>query len=203
MENLGADKGPSLAQKFESLYQAEMSSVAYEDLPEVVRSHIESESRHLIHRDKYREGNFSKILCFTHENGDITYLAQQDKQYGTDDETERLTYFVDTRDGVMTGYLEMRWALTDMSDYFKNKPLVGFTRTQEGYFKEGLAERRLRQANAYSLSEYGYPLNSDSRLSKEARKVWERLVDAGLAELYFDGRDSEGDPIERFRFIKN
>ena len=185
----------SLEEKFASLYQAEMSQLSYADLPDLVRAHFETQSAKFITPENYTVGNFSKILSFAHENGDVTFVAQQDKQFGKNGETERITYFVDLRGEDMTGYLEMGLGLTDVTDYFKGKPYVGFTRTSDGYQKEGLAERRLRQANAYALSEYGHTLNSDTIITDDtARRVWERLVDEGSAEKYMEGKN------ERFRF---
>ncbi len=130
----------SLEEKFKSLYKAELSQVSYADLPDIVRKHFEGQSSKFITPENYSQGNFSRILSFAHENGDVTFVAQQDKQYGSNEETERLTYFVDLSGEEMTGYLEMRLNLTDIRDYFKDKPFVGFTRTLDGYLKEGLAE---------------------------------------------------------------
>ncbi len=125
----------SAAEKFKELYNAEMTEIAYEDLPQCVRDHFEKQSRKFIHPDVYRVGDFSKLYCFSHRNGDRTYVGQQDKIYDTNKSTERLAYFSDTRDGKLTGYLEMRLALTDLTKYFKNKPFVGFSRTEPSFTK--------------------------------------------------------------------
>ncbi len=181
--------------KFRELYGAEMTEIAYEDLPEEVKNHFEDQSSRFILPEEYTVGNFNKLYQFTHPDGDVTYVGQQEKTYGTDGSTERLTYFADTRDGHLTGYLELRLALTDLSDFFKDKPFVGFTRTQPDYFNQGLAKRRLFQANAYSLSSHSSPLHSSPTIEENAKRIWKELILDGKAERF----DESGN--ERFRFI--
>ncbi len=182
-------------EKFRELYGAEMTEITYDDLPEEVKNHFEDQSSRFILPEEYTVGNFSKLYQFTHPDGDVTYLGQQEKTYGTDGSTDRLTYFVDIRDGQMTGYLELRLALTDLREYFKDKPFVGYTRTQPDFFNQGLAKRRLEEANAYSLSEHSFPLHSDTIMTEGGKRVWESLIADGKAEKY----DEDGN--ERFRFI--
>ena len=182
-------------EKFKELYGAEMTEITYDDLPEEIKKHFEEQSNKFMFREDYTVGNFSNIHQFTHPNGDVTYVAQQDKTYGTDRRTDRLSYFADTREGQITGYLELVLALDDLRDYFKDKPFVGNTRTQPDFLKEGLARRRLLEANAYSLSEHSLPLHSDTIMTEGAKGVWESLVDDGKAEKY----DEDGNV--RYRFI--
>ncbi len=159
---------------------------------------MEGKSSLFILPEDYTERNFDKLLKHVHQNGDISYFAEQNKTYSKGN-AERLTYIVDTRDingeQVMTGYLEIRFSLTSENAYFKGKPFVGFTRTVEGFTGEGLGRRRLLTANSYVLSVYGAPLNSDTLISDVAERVWERLVADGLAESYQEG------PYTRYRFI--
>lgn len=184
-----------MIEKFKSLYDVEMIEVAYDDLPQDVRTNFERQSRKFILPELYKVANFDKLYKFTHKNSDVTYVAQQDKTYDTNGATERLTYFADTRGEEMTGYLELRLAISESSEYFKGKPFVGFTRTYSDFLKQGLGKRRLEEANAYSLSEHSLPLNSDTLVEGEAKKLWNRLVVEGKAEKY----DENGQ--ERFRFI--
>ena len=182
-------------EKFNDLYGAEMVEIAYDDLPQNVKTHFETQSSKFILPETYKIGDFSKLYKFTHQNGDITYVGQQDKTYDTNGSSERLTYFIDTRDGEMTGYLELRLAISDLSGYFRGKPFVGFTRTHSAFLNQGLGKRRLEEANIYSLSEHSLPLNSDSVVTDEAKRVWEGLIKDGKAERY----DENGK--ERFRFV--
>ena len=181
--------------KFESMVGASLTPIDYDLIPQDVIEHLEEQSIKLISPDNYKPKNFDKLYTFKYPNGDIGYIAEQDKTYGTEGDTERLTYFEDMRDGVRTGYLELRYALLNKSAYFKDKPFIGFTRTLDGFEKEGLGERRLKIANAYSLYNYGFPLNSDTVIQEAAKRVWERLVEKGEAEKYTEGSK------ERFRFI--
>ncbi len=195
LKNLNVIPKRDMAEKFRDLYNSEMVEVTYEDLPQNVKIHFENQSSKFILPEAYKIGNFSKLCKFPHQNGDETYVGQQDKTYDTNGATERLTYFVDTRDGEMTGYLELRLPVSDLSQYFKEKPFVGFTRTHSPFLSQGLGKRRLEEANAYSLSEHSLPLNSDSLVTEEAKRVWERLIEDDKAERYVENGK------ERFRFI--
>lgn len=182
-------------EKFKKLFDADLENISYEELPVTVRDFYEGQSRKFIHETLYLPRNFDKILKFRHPNGgDLTYIAQQDKNF-PNNSVERCAYFADTREGVLTGYLYIRFAYNDPCSYFYGKPFVGFTETYEAFKKEGLGKRRLEVANAYSLAEYGRPLNSDTILFDEARSIWEALCSEGRAEQY-----SENDKV-RFRFI--
>jgi len=173
-------------------FQVELVDCA--DLPAIVLDHFESNSSKYIHPDNYVKGNFEKIFKITQSEDEVKYIAQQDKTYNTNGDTERIAYLVDTRGEDVTGYLEMRLGTTNLNDYFVNKPFVGFTRTNEGFLREGLAYKRLIEANDYSVAEHGHVLNSDSLMREEARKVWEKLEVEGKVERY-----DEGEKV-RFRF---
>lgn len=194
-KNSNETNQPDTREKFRDLYGTEMTEVTYEEIPEIVKDNFEKQSKKFILKEEYKEGNFSKLYKFIHQNGDETYIGQQDKTYETNGATERLTYFADTRNGEITGYLELRLSINDLSEYFKNKPFVGFTRTYPTFLNQGLGRRRLEEANAYSLSEHYLPLNSDSLVIDEAKSVWEKLVTDGKAERYNENGK------ERFRFI--
>ncbi len=182
--------------KFELLIGGtSLTPIDYDLIPEDVVKHFEAQSSKFILPEQYQTRNFSKLYTFNYVNGDIGYIAEQDKAYGTNGDTERLTYFEDVRDGTRTGYLELRSSLSNKDTYFKGKPFVGFTRTLDGFQNEGLGERRLRVANAYSLDNYGIPLNSDTLIEETAKRVWQRLVEKGDAEKYTEGKN------ERYRFI--
>ncbi|NTV44516.1 MAG: hypothetical protein HGA67_02345 [Candidatus Yonathbacteria bacterium] len=172
-----------------------LTPIDYDLIPEDVIKHFEAQSSKFILPEQYQPKNFRRLYTFIYQNGDIGYISEQDKTYDTTGDTERLTYFEDVRDGTRTGYLELRYGLSNKDTYFKGKPFVGFTRTLDGFQNEGLGERRLRVANAYSLDNYGVPLNSDTLIEKTAKRVWERLVEKGEAEKYMEGKN------ERFRFI--
>ncbi len=190
----------TVTEKFCELFGAELVTITYDELPEVVRDHFERQSCKFILPEEFKQKNFSVFYRFEHPHGDVTYVGQQDKTYDTKEgDTERLTYFADMRGDVITGYIEVRYALTNTSDYFKDKPFVGFNRTHDRFQGQGLAQRRLEEANAYTQAEYGYVLNSDTLLSEEAKGVWEKLVALGKAEKYIETIIDKD--RERFRFI--
>lgn len=181
--------------KFESLIGSPLTTISYDEVPEDVKKYFESQSSKFILPEEYHTQNFQKLYTFSYLNGDICYIAEQDKTYGTNGDTERHTYFMDRRGDKEIGYLELRLNISNQIIYFKGKPFVGFTRTAEDFQSEGLGERRLRVANAYSLEQYNVSLNSSAVIEEEAKRIWERLVEKGDAEKYKEGKH------ERFRFV--
>lgn len=172
--------------------------VSYDELPSEVVKKIEGRSSMFIHPREYSERNFDMFAKHVHDNGDISYFCEQYKTYSQGN-TEQLTYIVDIRKSdeneLRTGYLEIRYGLEDESGYFKDKPFVGITRTEEGFMRNGLARRRLIMANEYTMMKYKQPLYSDTLISDSAARVWERLVTEGLAEAVDEGAQ------RRFRFV--
>ncbi len=130
-------------QAFKRFSGLSLETVSYEALPPSVKEYFESRSAMYINQAEYSPQNFEKVLTFTFPNGDIGYIAEQLKDYSNEVGIERLTYITDTRDGVELGYLELRLNITSDMPYFKNKPFVGFNRTNEGFQRQGLGERRL------------------------------------------------------------
>ncbi len=95
----------------------------------------------------------------------------------------------------MTGRLDIRFAYNDRNIFFFGKPFVGWTETYDAFRRQGLGKRRLEEANAYSLAEYGRPLHSDTIVMEEAERTWQTLCDEGRAEQF------EEKGKVRFRFI--
>lgn len=186
----------TLVEQLKQLYNIDLVVLSYEDVPKVAMKHFERQSSRFLHPDEYHERDFTKLFQYTQGNGDVVYVAQQDKTYSANGHTERLTYFVGTRDGEKTGDLELRYALTDQQDFFKDKPFVGFTNTEDDFVRQGLAVTRLEDANAYSLAEHGYLLHSGDLVADEAKGAWAKLIAAGKAEEYEDRPGKT-----RFRFL--
>jgi hypothetical protein len=77
------------------------------------------------------------------------------------------------------------------------KPFVEFMRTNDEYKGNGIAGMLLRLTNEYYISKFGTPLNSSTKFllntcfdicavpgESNSLKVWEKLVDEGLAYEY-------------------
>lgn len=155
-------------------------------IPARVKQKFEGKSRLFIPDSEYRPENFEKYMAIHHRNGDITYVAQQTKTDSNDESTEQLTYFIETRNGEIIGHAEIRNHTSDPQPYFKDKPFVGYTYTEEPFRTQGLGTRRLLQMNAFTQAEYHLPLYSSTLNSEE--NLWDHLVVKGLARAFREGK---------------
>ena len=136
-------------------------------------------------------------------SGVVSFCTEHAKTYATNKDTESNAYVIDLGDDEeVLGVGEIRYGLTNPAEYFKNKPFVGFTRTEQKYQRIGLGFRRLMVMNALAEILYRRPLNSDSLISNEAAGVWRKLVRAGLAESYIELDTLQIGGSERFRFLQ-
>lgn len=134
--------------------------------------------------------------------GATTYLGEHEKLLAIGD-TERTTYLVDlTNDERQTiGHGEMRFNTSSNTDYFKDKPFVGYTRTYDkrpdrDFSHRGYGRRRLHALNLAAQTLYNLPLHSDTLRSPAATRLWEKLVADGLAEMYMQ------DWHARYKFVQ-
>ena len=103
---------------------------------------------------------------------------------------------MDTVGDQLMGSGELRKAITNQVEYFKDKPFVGSTRNEESGKGKFLGARRLEIMNAFSQMKYGLPLYSDTRMSPLAIDVWEGFVQSGKATKFKEG------PNDRYVFKK-
>jgi hypothetical protein len=185
------NENQKLLNKFNSFYpEGKMSELRLNDLPKAVLKYFEANSRRFILPEKYKPGNFKRLLAVDYTNGDKTYIANQIKIYENDDDAiEDLSYLIDYRGGNNIGHAELRYNLQSDSEYFKNKPFVGYTATKEEYQRSGLAERRLFLMNALAKTLYDYPICSDTVISAEAKSLWEKLVQENKAKMIKEGKN--------------
>ncbi len=142
---------------------------------------------------------FESLRSLAHDNGDETYLANQTKIYG-DDEKESIIHVIDTTPaGQVIGVGEVRFNRDSEEDYFKDKPFVGWTLTENARSNEGLGSRRLLVMRLATAAEFGLVLHSDTLITESATRIWERMVRNGLAERY-DQPISANKTAPRYRF---
>jgi hypothetical protein len=169
------------------LPDAKIISITKDLVPFKIMEHFESHSK-LSNEEYYRLGNFSEFYLVMHSDDSKTFLARQTKTYDTNRDTEEVTYLVDIdKQNVHVGHGEIRWNISNKSDFFKNRPLVGYTETYQDYRKQGLGLRRLLVMNAVSEMLYGLPLNSDILSHDNQERRWKRLVEQGKAIVYKQG----------------
>lgn len=170
--------------------------IAIEAVPPLVMQKLEQRSAYLMRTEHYRPGNFEKVFTVDHEDGGVTYVALQTKDYGGEAGIERLMYLVD---GDAThapfGFGEVRLNVSSSKEYFTHKPFVGTTQTDPAMRKHGFGTRRLLLMNAFTRAAYDLPLYSDTLVSDDAKRVWKKLLDQGVAEKFV-----EAGGLERYRF---
>lgn len=186
------------------LPDAAIEPMALADMPEQAVASLEEASRYLVHPDDYAPGNFERLFVITHDQGSRTFVAQQTKKYGKEGDTEKLIHLVDLdEDGADVGHGEIRMNISNPSEYFADKPFVGFTKTAEGKQRKGAGLKRIRVMNALTHMLYALPLHSDTLMSPEAKRLWEKLASQGEAEKYLERQGGKeryvftDDPVER------
>jgi hypothetical protein len=157
------------------------------ELPEDVQERLEALAMRYLSFERYVPGQFHDVQRIVIGEGDVIYAARTIKEY-PEAGTEESTFVVDVKGDEIVGHGEVRYHLTNDSGYFKDKPFVGFTETDGNHRREGLGERRLRAMNALAQQKYGKPIHSDTVISEEARKLWEKLVTEGRATMYKEGK---------------
>lgn len=182
-ETMRSGPGPAFERYFTD---ATVEAVGLTELSDGVREMLENLGVRYLDPDMYDPRAFYDVRRVTLGNGDEIFVASRTKSY-RDAGTEESTYVIDTRDGGILGFGEIRWRLTQVTGYFRDKPFVGFTETRRPHRRTGLAERRVRVMNALARQKYGLPINSDTCISDDARKLWEKLVSEGMARKYKEG----------------
>jgi hypothetical protein len=177
----------------------EFEKITLEQIPPLVIGHFEKQAGDFVAPEDYQPGNFSELFRLDLDQGGLIYGATLVKNYPfpEDVETESLMYIADTDEqGEVYGYGEVRYNTTSQDPYFKDKPFVGFTETEENHRKQGFGMRRLIIMNTLAQKFFGHPLHSDAAINQaKAKPLWERLVEQGLAYEYI-----EDDNLERYAF---
>lgn len=178
---------------------------ALTQLPERVVEHFEKRSEMYILPGNYKPGNFSRLMVIDYTNGDKTYIAVQTKTYDTSGSTDELVHLLDfNKVGEEIGRGEIGKYIKDGNPkeepYFKDKPFVYWSSTNDTFQRNGFGTRRLRTMNAISQMLYSLPLNSSGNPSKKQRRIWQKLVKLKEAERYqdkwYDRRPT------RYRFVE-
>lgn len=158
-----------------------------EDVPHQVADEFLSQGAKFIDRHSVPKSmqDFDNIRRFVHENDDISYLANQKKHY-QNGSSENVIHLIDAKpDGSVSGVGEVRFNPLSEDDYFKEKPFVGWTASEEEFRHEGLGRRRLLVMKLATSAEFGLALHSGTVHSDDnVIKIWERLVSEGKAVSY-------------------
>ncbi|MCK4670683.1 MAG: hypothetical protein KAT43_05780 [Nanoarchaeota archaeon] len=159
--------------------------IAISDIPEQAMKCFEGYSKRFILPKDYKPGDFTGLFVVRHNDDMRTYIARQPKLHD-DGEIEELTYLFEMdENNASFGHGEIRFYPAMQRDYFKDKPFVGYSHTNDDYLKRGLAIRRLVLMNALSQLFFDLPLHSSERfVHVGAGKAWERLVKQGKAKSY-------------------
>lgn len=176
--------------------ELQITAVTSADIPTSVGDYFSENSAVLTMDGEISLNEFDHLLRID-GMGATTYLGEHEKLYATGD-TERVSYLVDmTEDSAQAiGRGELRYNESSNTDYFKDKPFVGYTRTYDTHLEKGYGRRRLHALNLAAQTLYNLPLHSDTLRSAPATRLWEKLVVDGLAEMY------RQDQHARYKFIR-
>ena len=137
-----------------------------------------------------------KIHVYQYEQGEIYILWDKPRANEQDAKTSADLHFIDVIDNKYAGYIKVKYAVT-ASQEDKKLPYVGYTFTS-GLEGAGLATRRLLAAGKFCENNLGEPPSSGKGYDDmTVRRIWEKLVEGGVAELVNPGDSHE------FRFKKS
>ncbi|MDO8599734.1 MAG: hypothetical protein Q7S02_06535 [bacterium] len=197
MEDLEATRARAFAEHYSA---GVMTPIDMNAVPSSVMEQFENRSAYLVPADDYRPKNFVSYWALMHENGERSYVAERNpKTYrsgSSEAEVEREAYVVGvTASDDVVGWGEVRYNITNPDPYFKEKPFVGYTKTEHAFQRRGYGLRRLAVMNAVAHVFFGFPLHSDTVIQPEAERRWERPVQDGRARKYKEGEH------DRYGFI--
>ena len=135
-------------------------------------------------------------------NGDQLLVVDQARTSNSTGTDERMDYFVTKRGDEITGYSRM---VVEKGINESGDPTivtsVERTKTYEKFLRQGLGMSRLKAMATFSEQEYNQPLASDTLVSKEAKSLWNTLVESGEAEEFYEGTGKY--QIKRYRMKSN
>jgi len=141
---------------------------------------------------------FNRLLSLDHDDGYKIYLGEHVSIYDTsNDEIESRAEILEYSDtGKLVGLGEIRLGISNQEIFFKDKPFVGMSHTDENLRCRGLGRRRLFTMNAASILVHGLKLHSSDLVSEQAIRLWEKLEKDGHAKSYHERPD-----LVRYRFV--
>ncbi|MFA7298272.1 MAG: hypothetical protein WC010_01370 [Candidatus Absconditabacterales bacterium] len=177
--------------------EEQIIEIKREDIPKEVIVLFEGYSRLYILPEEYKEGNFEQYGYIKHTTPTsfITYFALQEKTIDKKYKEKQIYLFERDKKGNKIGHGEIRLGIEYKKkdeDFFKDKPFVGFTDTEDDYKNKGYGKKRIQTMNMISKQTRGLKLHSDVLFSDpNAQKIRERLEKEGLAKRYKrkNGRD--------------
>lgn len=166
-----------------------IEEVDFGELPKEVAERMHGMAKLYLLPEKFDPDEFGPAMMVSHADGGKTYFASYEKDYReAGGGVEESTYLFDVDEGdEYAGFGEIRYSLSSDSGYFKEKPFVGYTVTEEEKSQKGLGLRRMAMMNAISRMAYGQPLYSDTVQSDQAKRLWEALVKQGDAVKFKEG----------------
>lgn len=153
-------------------------------LPTEVVEHFDKENCLYIPLKDYFFSNFASFYLIDHNNQERTYIANEIRE--TQSNKIGSMGLIDVNQSDMpVGYGEVDFG---RFSFLEGKFFVGYTETFPEFQKQGLGTRRLYVMNALCQAFYQSPLNSGFGLGLGAERLWERLVEQGVAEVVKDRR---------------
>ncbi len=167
--------------------------ISLKDVPADARKRFEGCSKSFIYSEDYKEWNFEKIwyIQYNFPEPYITYFATQDKEYDTGSIEKLIYLFEKNYEWEKIWHGEIRLCIHNNNEkifqnFFKDKPFVGFTQTEEDFFKKGYGILRLIHMNQLVTKEFGLKLYSSELPAPWAKRNREKLVEYGLAKQFLD-----------------
>lgn len=165
-------------------------------VPENVAALFNWSARQLVDRGEISFNQLGELLGIWHDDETRTYAVSDNKTYPVDGTREELIYLVNIdQDQQLIGYGEIRHPAKHHDPYFREKPFVGYTRTEREFRKRGFGRRRILEMGQFTMHAFGLPLYSSKLIRPKAKRLWQGLAEDELATAFVEG--------EHTRFVLN
>ena len=176
---------------FNKFYQkGEIREIELNLLDSKTIKYFETNSSLFISPKDYKKNNFSHFFYINTKEME-TFIATQIKTYNNN-EIEHLTYLLERNGNNIIARGEIRFNPLSPSLYFKNKPFIGWTSTEEEFGNRGFGKNRVYVFNALSHMIHGLTLHSNTlHCNINQTKIWETLERKNEAIRYIENGNNK------------
>lgn len=173
-----------------------ISEVPFSSIPREAQNELR-EKLDLYRKRQTPDREYDAIYRIDSHDGIVSYACPFTFGQTEYIDPEKKVDLVDCAGNRLLGVGSASLMLNPESDYQKDQPFVRFTKTSPEYRREGLGIRRLQLLDALCKRLWSFPLRSSDSILPEARAVWEKLCELGLAEIW--RKDINGKLLYRFK----
>lgn len=186
---------PNIYRAYEAI---EIIHISPEAVPKSAVDFFEGVSGRSTRQSAISIDKFDALYKLERDDRVSTYYATHEKHYESLGATNRAVYLADIlASGESIGFGEFYCEINNNDAL----PTVWTTSTAEQQRRLGYGTHRYLAMNAIAQALFNKPLQSDTNPMRGAIGAWEHLVEAGIAELFYEPSEYPGlELYKRYRF---